>query len=329
MAATECPYRGLLAFEAEDRHFFFGREEVVSELVGRVAPARLLAVVGASGSGKSSVLRAGVIAAVWAGEIRGVRTARLLTPGARPDPPIGDDPAELIVVDQFEELFTLCDDADLRLLFIDALLSTASPVVIGLRADIYGRLGAYPELARVVSANQLLLGAMTGDELERAVVEPAILAGLRLEPGLVELAVREVADEPGALPLLSHALRATWERRDGRTLTVEAYRESGGGGAAIAQTADELLAAMPPEQQELMRRVFIRLTDVGDDGAATRRRVRKEELVPEGVAGEDVEALLERLEACCGECVGGGEFPYLVLGTGAFRELVESSGISV
>ena len=295
MAATECPYRGLLAFEAEDRHFFFGREAVVSELVRRVAPARLLAVVGASGSGKSSVLRAGVIAAARAGEIRGVRTARLLTPGARPDPPIEDDPAELIVVDQFEELFTLCDDGDLRRLFIDTLLSTAGPVVIGLRADIYGRLGAYPELARAVSANQLLLGAMTGDELERAVVEPALLAGLRLEPGLVELAVREVADEPGALPLLSHALRATWERRDGRTLTVEAYRESGGVAAAIAQTADELLAAMPPERQELIRRVFIRLTDVGEDGAATRRRVRIEELVPEGVAGEDVEALLERL----------------------------------
>ena len=112
-----------------------------------------------------------------------------------------------------------------------------------MRADMYGRLGAHPELARAVSANQLLLGAMTGDELERAVVEPAHLAGLRLEPGLVELAVREVAGEPGALPLLSHALRATWERRDGRTLTVEGYRESGGVGAAVAQTADELLAA--------------------------------------------------------------------------------------
>ncbi|HEY6526617.1 MAG TPA: protein kinase, partial [Solirubrobacteraceae bacterium] len=295
MAATECPYRGLVAFEAKDRHLFFGREEVVSELIGRVAPARLLAVVGASGSGKSSVLRAGIIAAALAGEIPGIRTARLLTPGARPDLHIENDPAELIVVDQFEELFTLCDDADLRLKSINALLSTRCAVVLGMRADMYGRLGAYPELARAVSANQLLLGAMTGDELERAVVEPAHLAGLRLEPGLVELAVREVAGEPGALPLLSHALRATWERRDGRTLAVKGYRESGGVGAAIARTADELLAAAPLERRQLIRNVFVRLTDVSEDSTATRRRVRTDDLVPEGVAREEVEELLERL----------------------------------
>jgi class 3 adenylate cyclase/WD40 repeat protein/tRNA A-37 threonylcarbamoyl transferase component Bud32 len=295
MAATECPYRGLLAFQPEDRHFFFGREEVVAELIARVAPARLLAVVGASGSGKSSVLRAGLIAAVRAAEIHGIRTARLLTPGARPDPHLAGDPTELIVVDQFEELFTVCDDDARRLAFVEALLETSSAVVIGLRADIYGRLGAIPELARAVSANQLLLGAMTAEELERAVAEPARLAGLRLEPGLIELAVREVAREPGALPLLSHALRATWERRDGRTLTVEGYRESGGVGAAIAQTADKLLAAMPPERQQLTRNVFVRLTDLGEAGTAMRRRVATDELVPEGASPGEVEQLLERL----------------------------------
>ncbi len=199
------------------------------------------------------------------------------------------------MVDQFEELFTLCSDADLRLVFIDALLSTGCAVVIGVRADMYGRLGAHPELARAVAANQILLGAMTDEELERAVVEPAGLSGLRLEPGLVELAVREVAGEPGALPLLSHALRATWERRDGRTLTVEAYRESGGVGAAVAQTADDLLAEMSPEGQRLARNVFVRLTDLGEGSAATRRRVRSEELVPEGVSPQEVQGLLERL----------------------------------
>ena len=90
-----------------------------------------------------------------------------------------------------------------------------------MRADLYGRLSGHAELARAVAANQVLLGAMTSDELARAVTEPARLAGLKLEPGLVELVLRDVAAEPGALPLLSHALRATWERRDGRTLTVD------------------------------------------------------------------------------------------------------------
>ncbi len=295
LAGTECPYRGLLAFEPADRQFFFGREGVVCELIERLTPGRLLAVVGASGSGKSSVLRAGIIAAVRAGEVMGIKRARLLTPGAYPDHTPGEDPRELIVVDQFEELFTLCTDADLRLEFIDALLGTACPVVIGVRADMYGRLGAHSELARAVAANQILLGAMTDDELERAVVEPAHLAGLRLEPGLVQLAVREVAGEPGALPLLSHALRATWERRDGRTLTVEGYRQSGGVGGAVAQTADELLHDMAAGRRDLARGMFVRLTDLGDDTAATRRRVRIDELVPEGVSPEVVGALLERL----------------------------------
>ena len=292
---TECPYRGLLAFEPEDRAFFFGREDVVSDLIARVTVSRLVAVVGTSGSGKSSVLRAGVIAAVRAGELKGIERARLLTPGAHPDQALTQDPGELIVVDQFEELFTVRDDADLRVEFIDALLSTVCPVVIGVRADMYGRLGDHPGLARAVAANQILLGAMTDAELERAVVEPAHLAGLRLEPGLAELAVREVAGQPGALPLLSHALRATWERRDGRTLTVEGYRASGGVGAAVAQTADELLDAIPAERRPLVRNVFVRLTDLGDDSAATRRRARTDELVPEGVSPEVVQALLERL----------------------------------
>jgi WD40 repeat protein/class 3 adenylate cyclase/tRNA A-37 threonylcarbamoyl transferase component Bud32/energy-coupling factor transporter ATP-binding protein EcfA2 len=295
LPGTECPYRGLLAFEPEDRDFFFGRESVVSDLIGRLSPGRLLAVVGASGSGKSSVLRAGAVAAVNAGEVSGLRRARVLTPGARPDPNLDDDPTELLVVDQFEELFTLCDDAERRTAFIDALRTTRCAVVIGMRADMYGRVSAHRQLALAVAANQILLGAMTDEELERAVIEPARLAGLRLEPGLVDVAVRDVAGEPGALPLLSHALRATWERRDGRTLTVQGYRASGGVGAAVAQTADDLVAAMTPERRELVRNVFLRLTDLGERSTATRRRVRIQELVPEGVSAVDVDALLEGL----------------------------------
>jgi WD40 repeat protein/class 3 adenylate cyclase len=295
LAGTECPYRGLPAFEPEDRDFFFGREDVVADLIGRLAPGSLVAVVGASGSGKSSVLRAGVIAAVRAREVPGIERACLLTPGRAPALEIDRGPTELVVIDQFEELFTQCDDADRRLAFIDALLAARSPVAIGVRADMYGRVGAHPALARAVAANQVLLGAMTQPELERAVTEPARLAGLRLEPGLAELAVRDVAGEPGALPLLSHALRVTWERRDGRTLTVAGYRERGGAAAAVAQTADELVGSMPPDQRQLTRNTFVRLAELSEGSAATRRRVPIEDLVPEGVSPETVESLLERL----------------------------------
>jgi WD40 repeat protein/class 3 adenylate cyclase len=295
LAATDCPYRGLPAFEAEDRDYFFGREAVVEELVGRLAPGRLLAVVGGSGSGKSSVLRAGVIAAARAGEVAGVEHAWLLEPGSSPQLDVGVDARGLVVVDQFEELFTVCDDPGRRQAFIDALLAVPGPVAIGVRADMYGRLGDHPELARAVAANHVLLAAMSDAELARVVTEPARLAGLRLEPGLVELAVRDVSGAPGALPLLSHTLRATWERRDGRTLTVEGYRETGGVGSAIAQTADRLVASLPADQRQLTRSVFVRLSEVGDGVVDSRRRVRIEELVPEGVSLEVVQALVGRL----------------------------------
>ena len=295
LPASDCPYRGLLAFEAEDSDYFFGREEVVEELIERLTRGKLVAVVGASGSGKSSVLRAGVIAAVRAGEVAGIESERLLTPSATAQLDWEDDAAQLVVVDQFEELFVLCDDAARRQAFVDALLAVRGPVAIGVRADMYGKLSGHADLARAAAGNQVLLGAMSYDELERAVTEPARLAGLRLEPGLVELALREVAGEPGALPLLSHALRATWERRDGRTLTVEGYRDSGGVASAIAQTADSVLASLPAERRQVTRSIFVRLTELGDGVAETRRRVSMDELVPEGVSPEVVHALLERL----------------------------------
>ena len=295
LPAGESPYRGLLAFEPDDRRFFFGREEVVEEILARLAPGRLLAVTGASGSGKSSVLRAGVVGAVLAGEIGGVERARILTPDAEARLEVADDPRELVIVDQFEELYTLCEDSARRDAFIDGLLALSSPVAIGVRADLYGRLGDHPELARAVADSQVLLGAMGDEALERAITEPARVAGLRLEPGLVELILRDVAREPGALPLLSHALRVTWEQRDGRTLTVEGYRASGGVGSALAQTADSVVEAVPPNRQTLMRSLFLRLTELGEGTEDTRRRVAVEELVPEGAAPEEVQALLDRL----------------------------------
>ena len=291
----ECPYRGLLAFEPGDSAFFFGREEVAADIIERLRSRGLLAVVGASGSGKSSVVRAGVVAAVLAGEVPGIAGATIVTPGADPHLGVPDASDQLVVVDQFEELYTLCDDRARRDAFIDGLLSLGSAVVIAVRADMYGQLSGHAELARAVAANQVLLGAMSDSELERAVIEPARLAGLRLETGLVELILRDVAGEPGALPLLSHALRVTWEHRDGRTMTVEAYRESGGVASAIAQTADAVVESIPANQHRLMRNLFLRLTELGEGTEDSRRRVRLDELVPEDSTREKVEALLERL----------------------------------
>jgi WD40 repeat protein/class 3 adenylate cyclase/tRNA A-37 threonylcarbamoyl transferase component Bud32 len=295
LPAGACPYRGLLAFEVEDADFFFGREGVVNELIGRLRPRTLLAVVGASGSGKSSVLRAGVMSAVRSGRVNAIDRAMLFTPGADPKLEVADDPRLLLVVDQFEELFTLCEDPDRRQTFVEGLLKLQASVVIGMRADLYGNLSAHAELARAVAANQVLLGAMTDTELERAVIEPARLAGLRLEPGLVELVLRDVAGEPGALPLMSHALSVTWERRNGRTLTVAGYRESGGVASAIARTADALVSSLPQEQRELIRGVFLRLTELGEGIENTRRRVAIDELAPEGTPPAAVRALLDRL----------------------------------
>ena len=293
--ATTCPYRGLLAFEPGHARFFFGREAVVGDLLRRIAPGQLVAVVGASGAGKSSVLRAGVVAAVEAGRVPGVDRAIVVTPGAEAMLDVADDPARLLVVDQLEELFTRCEDPARRNAFVAALLERRGPVALGLRADLYGRLGAHPALARAVARDQVLLGAMTRAELERAVTAPAALAGLKLEPGLTELIVRDVATEPGALPMLSHALRATWELRDGRTLTVDGYRRSGGVAAAIARSADALVDALPPEQRALTRGVFLRLTELGEGADDTRRRVPTGELVPEGTDAALVGGLLERL----------------------------------
>ena len=293
--AAECPYRGLLAFQAQDRRLFFGRESVVREALERISPGRLLAVVGASGSGKSSLLRAGVIAAVEAGELTCASCARLITPGAEPPLDLDRNASELLVVDQFEELYTQCNDAERRTRFIEAVLSRTGPVVIGVRADFYGAMSTNARLAGAVADNQVLLGTMCEDDLRRAIAEPARLAGLRLEPGLVDLVLRDAAEEPGALPLISHALRETWERRDGRTLTVEAYQASGGVSSAVARTADAVLDATPESDRPLLRSIFLRLTELGDGVEDTRRRVRIEELIPQGTSSDAVRTLLDRL----------------------------------
>ncbi|MGC9320612.1 MAG: hypothetical protein ACP5KN_21445 [Armatimonadota bacterium] len=339
-ADVACPYKGLAPFKAEDAKVFFGREELVAELTARLAGTRFLAVVGPSGSGKSSLVRAGLLPAVWDGALPGSEqwTTLVITPGAHPlnelavrlSVPCNDRPAALLsdleadhraaalavrraladqpgdvkvllVVDQFEEVLALCRDENERQRFIDALLYAVAAedgrtiVVPTIRADFYGRCADYPQLAARMS-DGLLVGPMSEDELRAAIERPAAVVGLRLEPGLAETILDDVAGEPGALPLLSHALVETWERRRGRTLTMSGYAESGGVAGAIAQTADTVFAQFTPAEKTIAHNIFLRLTELGEEGTQdTRRRVAPGELVRTAEEAPMVDAVLKTL----------------------------------
>jgi WD40 repeat protein len=270
-----CPYLGLVPYDIGDADGFFGRDADVSESVRRLADAGVLAVVGPSGSGKSSLVRAGIAAALQ----RDGRRVVVVTPGARPTDALSaaaeSHRGSVLVVDQCEEAVTLCTNADEREAFFAALVDHAErvPLVVALRADRLGELSAHPGFARVVERGLILLQAMGEEDLRAAIEGPARQAGLRLEPGLVDLLVRDVEGEPGALPLLSHALRQTWQRREGRTLTVAGYRASGGIRGAVAQSAEQLYEQAPPDRRPILRDLLLRLVAPSPEGEPVRSRV--------------------------------------------------------
>jgi WD40 repeat protein/DNA-binding SARP family transcriptional activator len=277
-----CPFKGLASFDVADAPYFFGRERLVAELVARLVGAPMLGIVGPSGSGKSSVLRAGLIPALAAGVLPGSGEwdQVLIRPGEHPLRELHAVPEGervLIAVDQFEEVFTACRDERERAAFVDALVRFAQredrAVVLAVRADQYGRCAGYPELSAMLAANHVLVGAMRRDELTRAVECPAERVGLRVEPELVQALVADVEYEPGALPLLSTALLELWQRRDGRALRHAAYERAGGVRGAVARLAEDAFRQLDPAQQPMARSVLMRLVGLGDDGAVERRRV--------------------------------------------------------
>jgi DNA-binding SARP family transcriptional activator/WD40 repeat protein len=287
-----CPFKGLAPFDVEDAHFFFGRERLVAEMVARLAGAPLMGVVGPSGSGKSSALRAGLLAALAAGVLPGSEgwAVALLRPGDHPLRALRQASAEagpgrrVIAVDQFEEIFTACGEESERAAFVDALVAAAlyerhpALVLVAVRGDFYGRCAAYPELARLLGANHVLVGPMRREELRRAIQRPALRAGLRVEPDLVDALIADVEAEPGALPLLSAALLELWQHRDGRKLRVRAYEHTGGVHGAVARLAERAYQRLDRERRELARRVLLRLAGQGEGDAVVRRRVRLAEL---------------------------------------------------
>ncbi|WP_221352014.1 XRE family transcriptional regulator [Streptomyces beigongshangae] len=333
-SGTPAPYAGLRSFREQDAQWFFGRERLVEELAERLKRQRFVTVIGASGSGKSSLLRAGLVP-----RLRGTATTVVLTPGPRPleecavrlgalagVTPGGlyeelcGDPANLgravrqaaarsedpdgglvLVVDQFEETFTLCPDDAERDRFIESLVAAASDesarcrVALGVRADFYAHCTHHPPLVEAMRDAQVPVGPMTLDELRQAVVKPARQAGLTVEGALLASLTAQAHGQAGVLPLLSHALLQTWRRRRGNALTLEAFEAAGGLEGGLSRTAEEFYRRLDTAQQGLARRVFVRLTSLGEGTEDTRRPARLEELEGLDGAGDGaLDAVLER-----------------------------------
>jgi energy-coupling factor transporter ATP-binding protein EcfA2 len=301
-----CPFRGLYAFREKDQEFFFGREALVTRLEGRLAEANFLAVLGPSGSGKSSVVLAGLVPALQSKE-PGFQMA-YLTPGSEPLDFLEailqlNQRASLLVVDQFEELFTLCTDDAKRRAFLDRLLKLSKQirVVVTMRADFWGECAPYRELKELMQALQELIAPMDAIELRRAMEMQAAKVGLRFEADLSNAILDDVQGEPGAMPLLQHALRELWKRRHGRWLRAEEYRAIGGVKKAIAETAETVYGDLSSSDQERVRHILVRLTRLDEDTMKaedrrdTRQRVGMEELTPAGSDPADTKALVKRL----------------------------------
>jgi WD40 repeat protein/transcriptional regulator with XRE-family HTH domain len=320
-----CPYKGLNYFDEADADLFVGREALTAKLTERLLsltgsgspnPRRFLAVVGASGSGKSSLVRAGLVPALRWNQTSADWNIQVFTPTAHPLESLAASLAQenemvsfvndllkdpqslsrfagkkfnlLLVVDQFEETFALCRSEEERVSFISNLLTAASEtqsrviVVITLRTDFYAHCANYIQLREALAGQQEYIGAMNEDEMRRAIEEPARRGRWEFEPGLVDVLLHDVGGEPGALPLLSHALLETWQRRRARMMTLSGYASSGGVRGAIAETAESVFTdQFTAEQRAIARRIFLRLTELSDETAAsdTRRRASFNELI--------------------------------------------------
>ncbi|WNV87047.1 helix-turn-helix domain-containing protein [Umezawaea sp. Da 62-37] len=320
------PYVGLSAFGVDDADLFFGREGLVDELEAKMARKRFVAVFGASGAGKTSLLRAGLLPRLVDG---GARTV-LFTPGRHPweecavqlarltgvpapqahadlvaDPrnlhrivrQANPDQSDLVVVvDQFEEVFTLCDDPDERRGFITAICDASNTdtsgcrVVIGVRADFYAHCTQYPELVAALTDAHVAVGPMTTDELRQAIVQPAIRSHGIVEGALVAELIAQATGHTAVLPLLSHALLESWRRRRGNTITVSGYEAAGGIRGALAQTAENSFLSLDPDQRHAAKQLFLRLVALGQGTEDTKRRVPRREL-------DVADDLLDRLAA--------------------------------
>ena len=334
------PYKGLRSFGEADADDFFGREALTGAMVARISqPAahhRFLAVIGPSGSGKSSAVRAGLVPALRKGALPGSADWFIveMLPGSNPweeleaallriavNPPTslldqltsdvlglhravkrvlpGSDAELVLVIDQFEELFTLVDNEETRWQFIDALVAAAEApnsqlrLVITLRADFYDRPLRHVGLSGMVTDRMETVRPLTPEELDRAIAGPAERVGLEFETGLEARIAADVADQPGALPLLQYTLTELFDRRDGATVTLDGYQQLGGVHGALALRAEELYASLGSAAQAAARQLFLRMVALGEGTGDTRRRVLRGELTAIEGQRSGVEAVLD------------------------------------
>lgn len=329
------PYRGLEAFQERDSSYFIGRETETEELLRRLrGDKRLLAVVGASGSGKSSLVRAGLIPQIHsASDHLALWQVMILIPRSSPLQTLAESFSQrlevsteslyqqlrsrpealssvvhdllrgmpegarcLLVIDQFEEVFASPEAGAFVALITHALLDSEGQtrIVLTMRSDFFERLSAYPEFAQQISDNLFIVGELSPEALRRTIEVPARRAQLRFEEGLVDQILEEVRAQPGSLPLLQYALKELTERREGFLLSRGAYERIGGVQGALTTRADQIYDSLSEAQQRLMRRLLLRLVEVGKD-TVTRRRAERAELRFEDVPEAEVQAVLDRL----------------------------------
>jgi formylglycine-generating enzyme required for sulfatase activity len=353
LAQVRCPFKGLEYFDEKDAADFCGREDVVEDLLRRFQPGRrepnhspmLLALVGNSGAGKSSLLRAGLLPRLRSGAVPrssgwcfvvfrpGKQPIQELARALRHDlllakylPPVtslkesllashdalhletgaafhGDDQSRrvVLIVDQFEEIFTACEDQAIRKAFIDNILHAITVpdghtiVILALRADCYGRIAPHPELAHAIARNTYFVTPLSREQLQAAIERPALGAGLQLAPGLVNAILNDALDGSAVLPLIQHCMLELYHKRVGNVLTLEAYQEIGGIENALQQRASSVYASLDPRGKEVCRRVLLRLIHLGDGIREVRRRASDAELrwndVPPSVTERVIDAL--------------------------------------
>jgi CheY-like chemotaxis protein len=334
-----CPYLGLEVFRESDSSRFFGFEPFLADCLLRLSKSRVLAIVGSPGSGKSSFVQAALLPALKSGILNASQNWHYyppITPGSDPlvslvrliQPPGdvdaectesqverfredtsllarcvagSDDEPAVIVVDQFEEVFTLCDDASSRMAFVNNVLNLNQvpdrrhAVILTMRSDFRSHVARLAELLRLFQQAQIHVTPLDASSLREAIVRPAQLVGLKFHDGLVEALVKELVGEPKALPLLQFTMMQLWENRSHDRITWKAFRQFGSGRQALARGADAFYESLTPEEQQTSKRILLRMIHVGEGMNFVSSRVRRRSLYRASESQDSIDQVLAKL----------------------------------